>query len=228
MYGPGPVVVVARPVPPPVPIGKHAPMFALWTGARLGAIGFGGFFYQNELGDSETTGNFITPGVTGQVDLGARLAKRYVPYVFWEHGFVGPGHRFSGEPASASTDFRGLGFRYSLGNPDSVSFLSDLSIGLRTISVSAQGSTYKMSAWELFRFGLGAEIRLATRFTISPLAWVSGGSMSDTSGTVTYSAQGSGDGLTHPTYINGQTINQPRTYLVIGIGIGGHFDLIGK
>jgi hypothetical protein len=231
---PGAVVYGVSP-PPPAPIvvttvrpPKHAPMFSLWAGGRLGLLGFGGFFYNNENGQGETTGNFITGGLSVEADVGVRLGKRYLPYLFWEHGFVGAGHRFDGESASAATDFRGLGFRYTLGDADSVGFLSDLAIGLRTVSVTAGGSTYKMSALEIFRFGLGAEIRFSTLFTISPLAWVSGGAMSDTSGNVTYGPGGSGDGLTSPTYKNGQPINDQRTYLAVGIGCGAHFDFFGK
>jgi hypothetical protein len=221
---PPPPILVVRPVTPH----KHAPMFSLWTGGRLGLLGFGGFFYTNQLGQGETTGNFITPGLSAEANVGARLGGHYTPYLFWEHGFVAAGHRFEGETASAATDFRGVGFRYSLGNVDSVAFLSDLAIGLRTISVTAGGSTYKMSAWEIFRFGLGAEIRLTTLVTLSPLAWVSGGTMNDTSGSVMYGPGGQGDGLTSPTYVNGQSINAQRSYVSVGVECGVHFDLFGK
>jgi hypothetical protein len=221
---PSPPVMVLTPVVPH----KHAPMFSLWTGGRLGLLGFGGFFYTNQLGQGETTGNFITPGLSAEANVGARLGRHYTPYLFWEHGFVAAGHRFEGETASAATDFRGIGFRYSLGDVDSVAFLSDLAIGLRTVSVTAGGSTYKMSAWEIFRFGLGAEVRLTTLVTLSPLAWVSGGTMNDTSGSVTYGPGGQGDGLTSPTYVNGQSINAQRSYVSVGIGCGAHFDLFGK
>jgi hypothetical protein len=206
----------------------HAPMFALSLGARLGLMGFGGSFYNNELGQGETTGNFVTVGATVEADAGARLGKRYLPYLFWEHGFFGAGHRFDGESASASSDFRGFGVRYSLGDVDGVSFLSDLAIGLRTVNVSAAGSTYKMSGVEIFRFGVGAEIRFSTLFTLSPLAWVTQGSMSDTSGNVAFGPGGSGDGLTSPTYKNGQPINDQRSYFAIGLGCGAHFDIFGK
>jgi hypothetical protein len=84
-----------------------------------------------------------------------------------------------------------------------------------------------MQAYELFRLGLGAEIRFSTLFTISPMAWISGGTMSDTSGNVPF-APGQGDGLTQPTYTNGQSINDERAYLVMGVGCGAHFDFFGK
>ena len=211
---------------PEVP--THAPKFSLYTGPRLGAIGFGGYFYQNELGEGETTGNFIKPGVALEADVGARLGRRYIPYLFFEHTFAGAGHRFDGSSASAQANFYGLGFRYVGGDVDTVGFLTDLAIGFRSISVSNNGNTYTMTGLEIFRLGLGAEIRVTTLLTIDPLAWISGGAMNDTSGTVTYGPQGSGDGLTQPTYQNGKNIDNSRGYLAVGIGCGVHFDVFGK
>ena len=61
----------------------------------------------------ETTGNFLGNGVAPQIDVGARISYRYIPYLFWEHGFMGQGHRFDGSQARSSTDFYGIGFRYA-------------------------------------------------------------------------------------------------------------------
>ena len=83
-----------------------------------------------------------------------------------------------------------------------------------------------MSSIEIFRLGLGAEIRLTTLFTISPMATLSGGSMTDTEGHVTFS---SGDvRIREPAYQNGKQIESERRYIVVGIGCGGHFDVFGK
>jgi hypothetical protein len=218
--------------PPPViyteaPAETHAPKFSLWTGARLGVLGFGNSFFDNENGQPETSGNFLGNGLAAEIDVGARLGKRYTPYVFFEHGFVGKGHRFTGTGATASSDLYGVGFRYTAGDVDSAGFLSELSVGVRTVTVSNGSETYKMSALEIFRLGLGAEIRISTLFVISPMAQLSGGTMTDTSGSVTY-APNQGDGLTHPTYQNGQVINAQRGYLILGLGCGAHFDFFGK
>lgn len=228
-YGPQ---YAPSPAPPPVvytepPVETHAPKFSLWTGARLGIIGFGNSFYDNEQGQPETTGNFLKNGLAAEVDVGARLGKRYTPYVFLEHGFMGKGHRFEGTGATASSDLYGIGFRYTAGDVDSAGFLSELSVGVRTITISNGAETYKMSGLEIFRLGLGAEIRISTLFVISPMAQLSGGTMTDTSGSVTF-APNQGDGLVHPTYQNGQLINAQRGYLIVGLGCGAHFDFFGK
>lgn len=228
-YGPQ---YAQSPAPPPLiytepPAETHAPKFSLWTGARLGIIGFGNSFFDNEQGQPETTGNFLRNGLAAEIDVGARLGKRYTPYVFLEHGFMGKGHRFEGSGATASSDLYGIGFRYTAGDVDSAGFLSELSVGVRTITVSNGSETYKMSGLEIFRLGLGAEIRISTLFVISPMAQLSGGTMTDTTGSVTY-APNQGDGITHPTYQNGQQILAQRGYLILGLGCGAHFDFFGK
>jgi hypothetical protein len=222
-----------REAPPPVDyvepeVPAHAPKFSLWVGGRLGYMGFGFSWYRNEDGKSESTGNLVGNGLAPEVDVGARISHRYIPYLFWEHGFLSPGHRFDGEKdASGSTDFYGVGFRFHSGDVSSVSFVSDLAIGQRVVTVSNGGQTYKMSGLEYFRLGLGADIRVMTLFTIEPLLSISTGSLNDTQGTVTY-APNQGDGATHPRFQNGSTIDDERRYVMLSLGVGVHFDIFGK
>ena len=221
--------------PPPPPVlynepdhAAHAPKFSLWVGGRLGLIGYGGNFYDNQNGQPETTGNFVRNGLSLEVDVGARLGKRYIPYIALELAGMAAGHRFEGADAKASTSFLGVGFRYLGGDVDSVAFASDLSVGIRTVQVTSGADTYKMSSLEILRLGLGAEIRISTLFTLSPMFTLSGGSMTDTDGTINFSQAGSGDGITSPTYVKGAQINRQRGYTVVGLGCGGHFDFFGK
>lgn len=216
---------------PAPPSRTHAPKYSLWTGARLSYAGFGFGFYDNERGEAETTGNFLGNGIAPQLDVGARISYRYIPYLFWEHGFMAQGHRFAGSDASSSTDFYGIGFRYVSGDVDSVAFVSDLSIGKRVISVSRGAQRYSMSGLEYFRLGLGAEIRLATLFALTPLFSISSGALNDTDGTIEFACAPSGacgDGLTEPRYVGGAVIKQPRAYVALSFGVGFHFDLLGK
>ena len=222
-----------RAAPPPVDYVEpeqptHAPKFSLWAGPRLSYMGFGFNFYRNTTGDSETTGNLVGNGFGPQLDVGARISHRYIPYLFWEHGFLLPGHRFDGVAgASASTDFYGLGIRFLSGDVDSVAFLSDLAIGKRVVTVTNGTETYSMSGIEYFRLGLGAEIRVTTLVTIEPVANISGGTLNDSSGTVTF-APNQGDGITSPPFKNGKTLDDARPYILLGIGVGVHFDIFGK
>jgi hypothetical protein len=222
-----------RAAPPPVPYEKpetptHAPKYSLWVGPRLGYTGFGFNFFTNRSSKSETTGNFVGNGPFGQLDIGARISHRYVPYLFWEHDFLPAGHRFDGASASATSDFYGIGFRMISGDVNSVGFLTDLSIGQRKVSVTNNDQTYTMSGLEIFKLGLGAEIRVSTLFAITPLFSISGGSMNDTKDTVRFSANGSGDGITEPAFKNGETIDNTRPYVVLSLGVGVHFDVFGE
>jgi hypothetical protein len=222
-----------RAAPPPVDYVEpepptHAPKFSLWVGPRLSYMGFGFNFYRNTTGDSETTGNLVGNGFGPQLDVGARISHRYIPYLFWEHGFLLPGHRFDGVAgASASTDFYGLGLRILSGDVDSVAFLSDLAIGKRVVTVSNGTETYSMSGLQYFRPGLGAEIRVTTLVTIEPVATLSGGSLNDSSGSITF-APNQGDGVTKPPFTNGKTLDDSRPYVLLSIGVGVHFDVFGK
>lgn len=220
---PPPAYEYVHPEPP-----THAPRFSLWTGARAGLLSFSNAFYTNQAGHAETTGNYARPGLSLEADVGARLAKRFIPYVFYEHGFMGQGRRFEGSDASSQSNLYGVGFRYTAFDVDSVGFLTDLSFGFRSISVNNGKESYTMRGLEIFRFGLGAEVRLNSLFVISPLLSISSGVMNDTDGSVHFSAKGSQDGITQPTFQNGQSISAQNAYLMLNLGVGGHFDLLGK
>lgn len=209
----------------------HAPNLSLWAGTRLGFIGFGGSFFANEPrrnqpSSTESTGNFVGNGVATEIDVGVRLAHQWIPYVFYEHGFMAQGHRFAGSNASSSTDSYGVGLRW--GGADRLGFISDLSIGQRVVRVSNGSETFTMKALEVFKLALGAELRVQTACTVEATVSVAGGSMSDSSGDVTYAPAASLDGRTHPVFENGSLSRNAEAYVVLGVGLGIHFDLFGK
>ncbi len=224
------LVAPARPPKPP----KHAPRYSLWTGARLGVLGFGGGFYGIQTGSppqesTEWTTQIATPGPALEADLGVRLGRRFTPFVFYERAFLGVGHRFDGDSGtSAYSELYGMGLRFAAGDVDNVAFLTEISIGERTVGVRANGQTYTMSGFEYFKLGLGTEIRLSSMLVLSPLASLSTGTLTSTSGAVTFSTAGSADGTTHPPYENGAMIQDQRGYVMISVACGAHFDLLGK
>ena len=227
-YYPQPTPPPVVPAPPPEPE-THAPKYSLWTGARLSYIGFGFSFYENERGEPETTGNYVGNGIAPQIDLGARISYRYIPYLYWEHGFMAQGHRYAGSTARSSSDFFGIGFRYVSGDVDSVAFLTDLSIGKRVVTVSNGSQSYSMSGIEFFRLGLGAEIRLATLFALTPLFSISSGALNDSDGDLPFACSPNcASGINGPTYKRGQVIDTARAYVVLSLGVGIHFDVFGK
>lgn len=210
----------------------HAPGYSLWLGGRLGLLLYGGSMYFNaNTGYDEKASAFVTNGLALEADVGARIAKRYIPYLALELGLVGPGNRFQGAGASASagSSFLGVGFRFLAGNVNFVSFASDLSFGFRKFEVSNGNSTWTASAFEFLRLGLGADIRFTDYFTLSPMITLSGGSLTDTSGSVGFaSGQSDGQTGTPPQVSNGQ-IPGPwqSSYYSIILGCGAHFDLFG-
>jgi hypothetical protein len=211
----------------------------MWLGGRAGLLAYSGGLYINnqQTGAIETTGNFIRPGLGLEIDVGARLAKRYMPYLGLELGVAGAGHRFDAT-TRASTAFFGVGFRYLAGDVDTVSFASDLSVGMRQFQVANGGGTWTASGLEIFRLGLGAEVRISNYFTMSPMITLSGGTLHDTSGRVAF-APNQGDGQTGPGTIlptgaylpfaqNGSIPSGAETsYYAIVIGCGAHADLFG-
>jgi hypothetical protein len=216
----------------------HAPKFALYVGGRINYVGFGGAFLADaRSGETATTGRLAKNGASFQLDLGVRLAKAWIPYAFLEHGLLGRGGYFEGdENAHSSTTFYGGGLRHVSGDPDSVAFLQDLSVGVRSIRVSSGEQSLNLSTFEWVRLGLGAEIRLHTRFTLSPLAAISAGGMNDVSGTYTPGlTQGAAGPLNKYTLQNTTetSLSSPqsnfvgRPYVALSIGVGFHFDLIG-
>jgi hypothetical protein len=229
---PPPPVSLYGPPPPPVHH-VHAPRYSLWIGGRLALFGFGGSFFENNapIAQAETTGNFVRTGPELALDVGARLARRYIPYLTLEIVGLPAGHRFAGDSnIHASSGFFGAGFRYIGGDVNTVGLLTDVSFGVRSVDVSndATGENYRMTAFEFFRFGIGAEIRLRTHVTIDPILSIGGGSMEGTKGSITYSPAGQGDGQTHPTYQYGQSIQNQTSYYTISLGVGLHFDLFGR
>ena len=214
--------VYTPPAEPFVPV--RAPKYALWAGARVSIIGFGFDFYRNTNSEKETTGNLVGNGVAPEFDLGVRIDHRFIPYVFFEHGFLSAGHRFDGDSdASASTDYYGVGLRFLSGNVDHVSFCSDLSIGRRVVSVRNGSGTYSLSGLEILRLGLGADIRLSSHATLSPMLGVAAGTLNDSSGSITWA--NNGDGITSPPYEAGARVDSSRPYVILTAGVGAHFDL---
>jgi hypothetical protein len=233
-YAPQPYYQGPRAEPLEEPV--HAPKFSLWTGVRLGYMGFGGGFYGvptdlNGNSTTESTGNLVSNGPTVQLDIGARLGKRYIPFAFWEHSFLRPGHRFEGNSnASAYSELYGAGLRYTAGDVDTAGFLTELTVGWRTVAVSDGSSTYKLQAIEFFKLGLGAEIRITTLFVLSPLASISTGTMTDTSGTTTFqnSVGPASVAGTAPPFKNGGSVDDSRGYVSVSLTLGAHFDVFGK
>jgi hypothetical protein len=89
-----------------------------------------------------------------------------------------------------------------------------------------------MSGIEFFRLGLGAEIRVATLFALSPVFSISSGALNDSEGDIQFGcAPSCANGINGPTFAKstrGSVIQTSRAYVVLSLGLGIHFDIFGK
>jgi hypothetical protein len=101
-------------------------------------------------------------------------------------------------------------------------------VGFRTLQITAGSSTWDATGLEIFRLGLGVDIRVQRRITISPMASLAGGTLTATRGNVNFGPN-QGDGRTGPAFADGSGIpsNSQAGYYAISVGCGIHADLLG-
>jgi hypothetical protein len=219
--------------PPPPPEPRHiAPKTAFWLGARLGWFVPFGSVYARGL---ETRPLLIQEGVpmrdylgTGPVfelDIGGRFSRNYMVFALWERADLsagdGDGGRFGdfGAPDGGDTDFWAVGLRAS-SNADSVGFASELALGYRRARAEWEDGTTLEMTDGIFeaRVGLGADIRINRKFSLSPMVTFGVGMFGDVD-------------LVAP---DGTAVNLIRSvddadgHGWFTFHMGGHFDLAGR
>jgi len=216
--------------PPPAPPMNRAPWMALHLGVRAGALfPFGQAFATYQYGYyeyGESWSGLATGGPSVEADVGARLGRHFIVFGFIEHAWMGKGSDASwrypnppyvpfGEQQSASTDFTGLGFRYS-SNPNRVGILFDVGLGYRWFRERWEtGAKMYLHGFGEFRLGAGADIRISRLLSITPLFSVSSGVFSNRQWTVP--GQGTSE-------ISGSMSGGHGT---LNFTVGGNFDLFG-
>jgi hypothetical protein len=200
------------------------------VGARLGALfPFGsaytiGYDPSGYYAYGESWSGLASGGPSFEADVGARIARRYIIYGFWEHAFMGTGGDATwrtnpvamgtaplGEQNSASTDLAGLGFRWS-SRPDTVGFVVDLGIGYRWFREEWAAGSMKLAGFGEFRAGFGADIRINRAFSLSPLFMFSTGEFHDRTITLAGRSESA-----IPSYTG--------SHGTVTLTVGGHFDL---
>jgi hypothetical protein len=216
--------------PPPAPPMQRAPWMSLFLGARVGALfPFGNAYatgrdYYYEYG--EEWAGLATGGPLVEADIGARLARSFILYAFWEHAWMGKGSDPSwrapppeanfGEQLSATTDYTGLGFRWS-SRPSNVGVLIDVGLGYRWFRERwASGARMNLSGFGEFRLGLGADVRLSRLMSLTPILSISSGAFGDRQ--VTLPGQGTKDIANTFSGSHG----------TLTLSVGGNFDFFGS
>jgi hypothetical protein len=222
---PAPSQYVYEP-PPPAPPPHRSPYNALWVGARVGALFPFGNAYDTDpyYNTGEEWDWLATGGPVIEGDVGMRFARNFIVYGFLEHAFMGQGSDPSwraasgsnfGDQQSATTDYTGLGFRWS-SRPSSVGFVLDAGLGYRWFRERwSSGAKMDLAGFGEFRFGLGADVRVTHLFSLTPLLSISSGSFSER--TVTLPGQGKGDIANTFSGSHG----------TLTLSVGGNFDLFG-
>lgn len=154
-----------------------------------------------------------------ELNIGARLARNYNVYVLWERAQLASGDGLYNDynQRSAETDYVALGVRLSA-DPDDVGMVLDLAVGARRfLAKYSGGNELQLTDAPLeSRLGVGADIRLAPNFTLSPMVTLGLGAFGEatwvTKTTVMDALPSGNDSLTHGW---------------LTLQLGGHFDIAG-
>jgi hypothetical protein len=225
-YGP-----VYEPPPPPKP--KHrAPKTAFWLGGRLGYfVPFGNLLLEYNAAtkdwDQAKWSHYASSGMMFEGDIGARFSRRYNVFLLWEHasldgGSAKPdpiaGSTVTSGPNQAGTDYHAIGLRFS-SDADRVGFLTEIDLGFRRFHATWEdGTKLEMSEAPLeFRIGLGADIRVAPMFSLSPMITLGAGAFGAADWVRKDGSRVDGFGPNDETAGHGW----------ITLQLGGHFDIPG-
>jgi len=219
---------IYEPVPPPVPH-HRAPRTALWVGARLGWFVPFGSAYAHGVRDPDgflilapvPWKNYVSSGPAFELDAGVRLARAYNLFGLWQRAELGSGsveNDLYGGQKGGDTDYFAVGLRAS-SDADSIGLVTELAIGYRQArAVWNDGTELRMTGGVLEgRIGVGADIRLSSILSLSPLLELGVGSFDRlrrvTSTGASYDQLGVNDA--------------PGSHGWVTLGIGGHADLLG-
>lgn len=220
--------------PPPPPVPRHiAPRMSLWLGARLGYfVPFGdiwgrcsssGYSACDRIEGTKFS-DVASSGPMVELDVGMRLGRNYMLYLGWERAQLGaadgpsPDSSYGSRQSRADSDFVAVGFRLSA-NPDDLGLVLDLAIGARRFRGVYEGATELQltDAPMESRLGIGADIRINRKFSLSPMLTLGLGSF------------GKADWVTRDTVESAMPLGSDRlTHGWLTLQIGGHFDIAGK
>lgn len=223
-YGP----VTYEPPPPPAPH-HRAPKTSLWIGARLGwFLPFGNLWARAVPQDTYYAlegvpwSDYASSGTMIEGDVGLRLGRNYNVFFGWERAQLGAGNAETavhGDQKGGDSDFWGLGLRAN-SDPDRIGFVSEVMIGYRRFRARWSDGTELQFTDAPFeaRLGLGAEFRLGTSLTLSPMLTLGAGAF----GTVRYV-----DSAGNETSALGP-LDEGTGHGWLTLQLGGHFDLAGS
>lgn len=223
-YPPPPHYIYEPPPPPPPPrrvAAQLAPTSSLWLGGRLGVMTpFGKLDY--DYPDGLSGPNWATvagPGASFELDLGVRVARHFIIFGLWEAGALTTGRGGFldelGKQSHAQTHLFGAGFRFS-SHPNETGLALEIALGFRSFQARYEdGSRLSLLSPIEARMGVGADVRVARNFTVSPMLQISNGSFLTMH-------------LDQPGLPRQSLLQYEAAHGTLGLAIGGHFDLFAS
>jgi hypothetical protein len=156
------------------PNAERVPRHAFWTGTRVGLFIPYGSLYTNRALVTTPFQDVATTGPAIELDIGARLARHFVGYAFFEQVFLGRGDSAAwtaphGGQLAPSTQALGIGLRWE-SNPDGWGIVADVGVAYRWFTARwDDATTVRMHGPGDARFGLGASWRVTRNVTLAPM-----------------------------------------------------------
>lgn len=171
--------------------------------------------------------DFATSGPLLELDLGARLGRHYNVFGLWEFGWLRDGDELGdafGGQRSAHSHFFGLGLRFS-SDPNGTGILVEIAIGHRRFEATWANGTEFLATDRFFntRIGIGADLRLSEKFSLSPLLTIGGGIFEHAQWTFA-------DGSTAGAFSSflGTPVDEPAQHVPVTLQVGIHHDAFGS
>lgn len=198
--------------PPATIDAEGVPKYALWAGTRLGVFIPYGALYTDRSFVTTPFQDVATAGPVVEFDLGARLARHFVGYLYFDQAFLGRGSGEAwttphGGQSPPSTRALGAGMRWEL-NPSGFGVVADVGFAYRWFTARwADATVVRMHGPGDVRLGIGASWRATKHVTLAPMATAFSGVFSN-------------------RYLDGQELGESASaYAAIALTLSGHLDL---
>lgn len=223
---PPPQPIFEPPPPPPAPRPRHrAPRNALWLGVRLGWFFPFGDLWTSQVGNglliARSFSDYASSGPMAELNLGARLSRYYNLFMLWERSQLGTGDLEGdqhGGQKGGDSDFYAVGFRAN-SNPDRIGVAVEVALGYRRFRARWEDET-ELRFTDGFleaRMGIGAEIRLTPRLSLSPMLSLGAGSFGDIE-----------RATTENTRYQEPSFDYRAVHHFAALAIGGHYEFFAS
>jgi hypothetical protein len=190
---------------------KRVPSQALWTGTRVGVFIPYGTLYTDRALVTTPFQDVATAGPAIEFDMGARFARHFVGYVFFDQAFLGRGSSVAwtvphGGQSAPSSQAIGIGLRWE-SNPDGWGVVADVGVAYRWFSARwDDATTVRMHGPGDVRLGLGTSWRVARNVTLAPMMTAFSGVFSNRA-------------------LDGQELGESASsYAAVAFTLNGHLD----